>query len=272
MARDRRTIRAGAREETRRERGVAGRAVDATPASVKARRHIDDFFTEYDGHHDVMRARGEAGGERHKALRKLANKPDAKCSERELKLKELLGMRTREEHLDDFFTEYDGHHDVMRARGEAGGERHKTLRKLANKRDAECSERELKLKELLDIRTREEHLDDFFTEYDDHHDFTRARGAEGGGRYKALRTLAYKPDAECSERELKLKELLAVLNGQEREAYNRRRDERYRRDAIVMELQELRRDIKELQSRRDYSIHLGCACAALLAVSLFKFK
>ena len=103
MARDRRTIRAGAREETRRERGVAGRAVDATPASVKARRHIDDFFTEYDDHGDVTRARGDKKSARYKALQKLANKPDAECSKREREVKELLGMRTREEHLDDFF-------------------------------------------------------------------------------------------------------------------------------------------------------------------------
>ena len=89
MARDRRTIRAGAREETRRERGVAGRAVDATPASVKARRHIDDFFTEYDDHGDVTRARGDKKSARYKALQKLANKPDAECSDRELRLKEL---------------------------------------------------------------------------------------------------------------------------------------------------------------------------------------
>ena len=143
-------------------------------------------------------------------------------------------------------------------------------KRLTNKPDAKCSERELKLKELTGIRTREEHIDDFFTEYDDHRDFMRARGAEGGERYKALRTLTYKRDAECSKRELKLKELLAVLNGQEREAYNRQRDERYRRDAIVVELQELRRDIKELKSRRDYSFHLGCACLAVLVVSLFK--
>ena len=89
-------------------------------------------------------------------------------------------------------------------------------------------------------------------------------------RHKELQKLTYQPDAKCSERQRKLKELLAVLNVQEREAYNRRRDERYRRDAIVVELQELRRDIKELKSRRDYSFHLGCACLGVLVLLLFK--
>ena len=120
------------------------------------------------------------------------------------------------------------------------------------------------------MRTREEHVDDFFTEYNDHHDIMRARGAAGGERHKALQKLANKRDAKCSERELKLKELLAVLNVQEREAYNRRRDERYRRDAIVVELQELRRDFNSLMSRLNYSFHLGCACLAVLVLLRFK--
>ena len=189
--------------------------------------------------------------------------------ERDVAVNESRSAKARR-HLDDFFTEYDDHHDVMKARGKKKSARYKALQKLTNKPDSKCSERERKLKELTGIRTHEDHLDDFFTEYNDHHDFMRARGAAGGERHKALQKLTYKSDAECSERELKLKELLAVLNVQEREAYNRRRDERYRRDAIVVELQELRRDFNSLMSRRNYSFHLGCACLAVLVLLRFK--
>ena len=59
-------------------------------------------------------------------------------------------------------------------------------------------------------KTPEEHLTDFFTEYDDHEDFMRARGVHGSARYKALLKVHNKPDAECSDRELRLKELWVV--------------------------------------------------------------
>ena len=115
-----------------------------------------------------------------------------------------LGNKTPEEHLTDFFTEYDDHKDFMRARGVHGSARYKALLKLHNKPDAECSDRELRLKKLT--KSPQEHLD-FSREYDDHGDFKKARGVDKSARYMALLRLNNKPDYECSERELELKEL-----------------------------------------------------------------
>jgi len=59
-------------------------------------------------------------------------------------------------------------------------------------------------------KTAQEHLTEFFAEYDDHHDFERARDVHGSARYVALVKLKNKPDVECSDRELRLKELWVV--------------------------------------------------------------
>ena len=66
--------------------------------------------------------------------------------------------------------------------------------------------------DLAVTKTAQEHLTDFFTEYDDHHDFERARDAHNSARYVALVKLKNKPDAECSDRELRLKELWVVTD------------------------------------------------------------
>jgi hypothetical protein len=117
-------------------------------------------------------------------------------------------IKTAQDHLDDFFTEYDDHGDFKKARDVAGSARYEALLKLNNKPDAECSDRELRLKELWEVfKTSEEHLDDFFTEYNDHHGFKKARGVPGSARYAALERLKNKPDAECSDRELQFIEL-----------------------------------------------------------------
>ena len=168
--------------------------------------HLTDFFTEYDDHKDFMRARGVHGSARYKALLKLHNKPDAECSDRELRLKKLT--KSPQEHLDDFSREYDDHGDFKKARGVDKSARYMALLRLNNKPDYECSERELELKELWEgLKTPQDHLDDFFTEYNDHHGFKKARGVRDSARYRALERLKNKPDGECSERELQLKEL-----------------------------------------------------------------
>ena len=66
--------------------------------------------------------------------------------------------------------------------------------------------------DLAVTKTAQEHLTDFFTEYDDHHDFERARDAHNSARCVALVKLKNKPDAECSDRELRLKELWVVTD------------------------------------------------------------
>ena len=116
-----------------------------------------------------------------------------------------MGNKTPEEHLTDFFTEYDDHGDFKKARDILGSARYSALRKLNIKPDAECSDRELRLKKLT--KSPQEHLDDFSREYDDHGDFKKARGVDKSARYMALLRLNNKPDYECSERELELKEL-----------------------------------------------------------------
>ncbi len=45
--------------------------------------------------------------------------------------------------------------------------------------------------------------------------------------------------------------------------------ERRRRD-VLKELRELRRGIKELKLRHDYSFNLGCVCLGVLVLLLFK--
>ena len=66
--------------------------------------------------------------------------------------------------------------------------------------------------DLAVTKTAQEHLTDFFTEYDHHHDFERARDAHNSARCVALVKLKNKPDAECSDRELRLKELWVVTD------------------------------------------------------------
>ena len=123
-------------------------------------------------------------------------------------IKDLAVTKTAQDHLDDFFTEYNDHGDFKKARDVHGSARYGALLRLSNKPDYECSERELELKELWeDFKTSEEHLDDFFTEYNDHHGFKKARGVFHSARYAALERLKNKPDGECSERELQYKEL-----------------------------------------------------------------
>jgi hypothetical protein len=117
-------------------------------------------------------------------------------------------IKSPQEHLDDFFTEYDAHGDFKKARDVHGSARYGALLRLNNKPDYECSERELELKELWEgNKTPEEYLDDFFTEYNDHHGFKKARGVYYSARYAALERLKNKPDGECSDRELQFIEL-----------------------------------------------------------------
>ena len=123
-------------------------------------------------------------------------------------MKDVAVTKSPQEHLDDFFTEYDQHGDFKKARDVHGNARYEALLRLNNKPDYECSERELELKELWEVfTTSEEYLDDFFTEYNDHHGFKKARGVFHSARYAALERLKNKPDGECSDRELQFIEL-----------------------------------------------------------------
>ncbi|MBJ62405.1 MAG: hypothetical protein CMB57_04050 [Euryarchaeota archaeon] len=63
------------------------------------------------------------------------------------------------------------------------------------------------LKDIAVTKSAQDHLDDFFKDfkYDTHGDFEKARGVDGGARCTTLYKLAKKPDAECSEQELRFK-------------------------------------------------------------------
>ena len=85
------------------------------------------------------------------ALLKIYNKPDDKCDELEKRLKEMWVRSQRSEiepHLEDFFKEYDEHHNFVKARGWLRTTRASTLSQLHDLHDSMLNDLEKRYKQL----------------------------------------------------------------------------------------------------------------------------
>ena len=101
--------------------------------------------------------------------------------------------KTAQEHLEEFFKEFDEHGDFMKARGGLRSARYASLRRIKNKPDEECNELELRLKEVWErCVTPYEHLEAFFKDFEVDNDFEEAF-LKTKGRERALYYLMEHP-------------------------------------------------------------------------------
>jgi len=169
--------------------------------------HLVDFHESYQKDGDFKKARGDSkNSARYVALKKLNSVTDLSTYDEPYqsmirKLQELWvtpDVTTWKEHLEDFHESYQKDSDFKKARGKSSDSaRYQALRILSNVTDLSEYEEPyrsmiVKLQEVWvtpEVKTWEEHLEDFHESYQEDGDFKKARGDSNSARYVALRRL-----------------------------------------------------------------------------------
>jgi ASC-1-like (ASCH) protein len=173
-----------------------------TPEVKTWEEHLEDFHESYEKDGDFEKARGKRGCARYQALLKLTNVQDLSTYEEPhrsmiRKLQEVWvtpEVKTWKEHLEDFHESYEKDGDFQKARGKNGCARYIALGKLNKVTDLSKYEEPYRsmisfLQEVWvtpEVKTWEEHLEDFHESYQEDGDFKKARGKHGSARYIAL--------------------------------------------------------------------------------------